>query len=64
MTQSNTFTSQRSEVYFESQRGWWQLKTPRIKRREECQGTKGVGFTIHQRRENTGSVDGGMGICE
>ena len=32
MTQSNTSSPRGSEVSLESRRGWWQLKSPRMKR--------------------------------
>ena len=32
MTQLNTSSQRRSEIPLESQREWWQLKSPRMKR--------------------------------
>ena len=32
MTQSNTFSPRGSEVHFESQKGRWKLKSPRMKK--------------------------------
>ena len=51
MAQSNTFSPPAPEVPFESQRGWWQLKSHRMKEISGG-GRKGVGSTIPRRRAN------------
>ena len=57
MTQSNASSPRGSEVPFESQRGWWQLKSPRMKRflEEERMGRKGVGSAIRRGEANRGA---------
>ena len=59
MNQSNTSSLQGSEVPFESQRGEWKLKSPKMKifLEEEKGRRKEVGFAIRRRRLNRENIN-------